>query len=160
MPLLFYFMPTGIPCTKGGILMRHNHKIKGTATGLPVGLAIGAMISLIITMAGAAVTAYLVLNERVGENGIGYAAIAVLFLAAVMGAWGAYSCIKKQRLQICLLSAGVYYLLLLAITALFFGGQYQGMGVTAFVVLIGTLIVAFFPGKGSAKMKFKKRNYR
>lgn len=140
--------------------MRHNRKIKGTATGIPAGLAIGALISLIITMAGAAVTAYLVLKERVGENGIGYASMIVLFIGSTMGAWGAYSSIRKQRLQVCLMSAGVYYLILLAITALFFGGQYQGMGVTALVVLVGTLAVAFFPGKGGAKMKLKKRAYR
>lgn len=140
--------------------MRHNRKIKGTATGIPAGLAIGALISLIITMAGAAVMAYLVLNETVGESGIGYASMIVLFIGAAMGAWGAYSSIKKQRLQICLMSAGVYYLILLAITALFFGGQYQGLGVTALVVLIGTQVVAFFPGKESAKIKFKKHAYR
>lgn len=140
--------------------MRHNRKIKRTATGIPAGLAIGALISLIITMAGAAVMAYLVLNETVGESGIGYASMIVLFIGAAMGAWGAYSSIKKQRLQICLMSAGVYYLILLAITALFFGGQYQGLGVTALVVLIGTQVVAFFPGKESAKIKFKKHAYR
>ena len=140
--------------------MRRNRKIKGTSTGIPAGLAIGALISLIITMAGAAVMAYLVLNETVGESGIGYASMIVLFIGAAMGAWGAYSSIKKQRLQICLMSAGVYYLILLAITALFFGGQYQGLGVTALVVLIGTQVVAFFPGKESAKIKFKKHAYR
>ena len=35
----------------------------------------------------------------------------------------------------CLAAGGGYYLCLLAITALFFGGQYQGVGVTALMVL-------------------------
>lgn len=140
--------------------MQYNHKVKGTATAVPIGLAVGGVISLIITLAGSAAIAHLVLKERLGEGGIGYASMVILLLSAVMGAWGAFSCIKKQRLQICLLSAAVYYLLLLGITALFFGGQYQGMGVTAAVILAGVMIVALFPTKGSAKFKLKKRAYR
>lgn len=140
--------------------MHQKIKLKGRATAIPVGLAVGGIISLIITLAGAAATAHLVLNERIGENGIGYASIVILLLGSVMGAWGAFSCIKKQRLQICLLSAATYYLLLLAITALFFGGQYQGMGVTAVVILIGGAIVALFPAKGKTNFKFRKRAYR
>lgn len=140
--------------------MSKKRRIKGTATAIPTGLAIGGLISLIVTLAGAAATAYLVLNQRIGENGIGYASMIILFLGAVMGAWGAFSSIKKQRLQVCLLSAAVYYLLLLAITALFFGGQYQGMGVTAIVILIGALAVALFPSKENTKFRFKKHAYR
>ena len=139
--------------------MQKNWK-SGTATAMPVGLAIGGLISLIVTFAGAAATAYLVFNQRIEANGIGYASMIILFLGAVMGAWGAFSCIKKQRLQVSLMSAAVYYLILLAITALFFGGQYQGMGVTAIVILIGALTVALFPAKGTAKFRFKKRAYR
>lgn len=140
--------------------MHHKFKIKGTATAIPVGLAIGALISMIITLAGSAATAHLLLKERVGENGIGYASIMILLLASIMGAWGAFSCIKKQRLQVCLMSSAVYYLLLIATTALFFGGQYQGMGVTAIVVLIGGAIVALFPTKGKTNFKIKKSAYR
>lgn len=140
--------------------MRYNRKMKGTATAIPTGLAIGGLINLIVTMAGSAASAYLVLNQRIGDNGIGYATMVILFVSTVLGAWGAYSCIKKQRLQVCLLSAALYYLLLLAITALFFGGQYQGMGVTALVILVSALTVALFPTKNSIKMKVKKRGYR
>lgn len=138
----------------------HRNKMKGTALTIPGGLMIGGLINLILTFAGAAATAFLVLKERIGENGIGYAALVILFVSAVMGAWGAVSSIKRQRLQICLMSAAVYFLLLLAMTALFFGGQYRGMGVTAIVILAGALAVAFFPAKGGTKFKFKKGAYR
>lgn len=140
--------------------MGYNRKMKGTATAMPMGLAIGGLISLIITMAGAAATANLISNQRIGENGIGYASMIILLVSAAMGAWGAFGCIKKQRLQVCLMSAAVYYLTLLTITALFFGGQYRGMGVTALVILIGALAVALFPSKGNTKIKFKKQAYR
>lgn len=140
--------------------MHQKFKPRGKATAIPVGLAIGGVISLIITLVGSAATAYLVLNQQIGENSVGYASIVILLLGSSMGAWGAYTCIKRQRLQICLLSVAVYYLSLLAITALFFGGRYQGMGVTAIVIFIGGAIVALFPTKGKANFKFKKRAYR
>lgn len=127
---------------------------------IPFGLAIGGLVSLLVTVAGAAILALVVLNETIGENGVGYGSAAVLMLAAITGAWSALAAVKKNRLQVCLLSGGVYYLLLLGTTALFFGGQYRGMGVTAVVILAGALIVAFFPGKERGKFKVRKRGYR
>lgn len=140
--------------------MGHHHKTKGTARSIPTGLLIGGVISLLVTLAGAAITAYLVLKQRIVDGGIGYASMIILIISAAFGAWGAYNAIKKQRLQICLMSAAVYYLLLLAITALFFGGQYQGMGVTALVIVLGALSVAFFPSGKGGKFYLKNHKYR
>ena len=47
------------------------------------------------------------------------------------------------------------YLLLLSIAALFFGGQYEGMGVTAFVILGGCLAVVLLGLKGEQKGNLK-----
>ena len=137
----------------------YQNKTKGTAKAIPLGLAIGGLVSLIVTLAGAAALSYLVLSEAVGEQGIGYGSMAILLLGSVLGTWTAVSSIKKQRLQVSLMSAAVYYLLLIGITALFFGGQFSGMLVTGLVILIGSLLVAFFPGKGSVKMWRRKRQY-
>ena len=137
-----------------------NWKSKGAASSIPWALAISAIVNIVITLTGGAITAYLLLTERIGENGIRYASMIILLISAIMGAWSAYSCIKKQRLQICMMSAGVYYLLLMAITALFFGGQYQSMGITAVIILVGTVLVAILTGKDSGKIRFKKRAYR
>ena len=135
-------------------------KVTGRASAIPVGLAIGALISLVITFAGAATTAQMVAMEKIGEGSIGYAAMLIAAVAAAMGAWGAYSAIKRRRLQICMMSGAFYFGMLLAMTALFFGGRYQGMGVTALMILVGCGIVALFPTKSSGKFKRKKRGYR
>lgn len=134
--------------------------VSGRATSIPIGLTIGAVISLIITLAGTATTAHLVGTEKIGEEGIGYAAMLILFISSAIGAWGAISNIKRMRLQVCMMSSGVYYLILIAITAMFFGGQYGGMLVTAIVTFAGGAVVAVLPGKTWNKMKFKKRAYR
>lgn len=137
-----------------------HRKIKGSASSMPTGLFIGSVISLLVTLVGAAVTAFLVVKERIGENGIGYASMLILFLSTTLGALGAYNKIKKQRLKICLLSGGIYYLLLMAITALFFGGRYQAMGVTGLIILVGSICVAFLPSKNRDKIRIRKHAYR
>lgn len=135
-------------------------KMTGKASGIPIGLAAGALISLVITFAGAATTAYLVAKEKIGEGSIGYAAMLIAVVAAAMGAWCAFSAIKRRRMQICMLSGGVYFGTLLAMTALFFGGRYQGMWATLLSILVGCGIVALFPTKSSTKIRRKKRGYR
>lgn len=122
-------------------------KVSGTAMGIPAGLGIGAISSLIITVAGAALTAWLIASESIGEETIGYAAMVILMIASAVGAMVSIRLIKRLRLQVCLMSGGCYYLTLLALTALLFGGQYQGMGITAVMVLIGCAFAAFWPIK-------------
>ena len=84
----------------------------------------------------------------------------ILALAAVIGTWIAVMLIKRLRLQMSLLFAGCFYLVLLSMTALLFGGQYQGMGVSAVIVLAGSMAIAFLPSKGMKIGKKKKMAYR
>ena len=134
-------------------------KASGKAIGIPAGIAIGTLISLIISFGGAGVSAWLVSSGKIGEGGIFYAAMLVVALAAAAGAWFSTSVIQRLRLQMCLLSGGCYFLSLLAMTALFFGGQYQGIGTIAIVILCGCAVIAFFPTKkGQFKIKRKKYN--
>ena len=67
------------------------------------------------------------------------------------GAWVAWKKIKRLRLQVCLISGGIYYLMLLGMTILFFGGQFCGMGVTALMVACGSILPilgGFSKGRG------------
>lgn len=114
-----------------------NKKVTGKAVPMAAGLGIGLAVSMALTMIGGAVTANLILTEKIGEGAIGYGAILILLLSSAMGAWLAAVLIKSRWMVVCLGAGGSYYLTLLGITALFFGGQYQGMGVTALVILGG-----------------------
>lgn len=133
-----------------------NKKVTGKAVAMPTGLALGTGICLLITLAGAAVLAWLVNGESLGENGIGYGAIIILGLSSVCGAWTAAGSIKRRRVQVCMLTGLLYYLVLLAMTALFFGGQYQGMVVTAVVIFIGSGTVSLLGVKGKSVRKMSK----
>lgn len=140
--------------------MRKNIKGMGTAVGVPVGLSIGVLTSIVITILGAAAIAGLAATERIGEGSIGHAAKIIPALAAALGAWSSVALVKRLRLQMCMMTGGSYYLILLAMTALFFGGQYQGMGMTALIVLAMCTFVAFIPGKNRQGRKRKNGVYR
>ena len=128
--------------------------------GIPAGLALGLLASLIITLSGAGIGAWLIADEIIGEESAAVTAAITQLLSAAMGAVIARLCVGKLRLQVCMLSGSVYYLMLMGITALFFEGSYQGLLLTALMVLIGCSIAAFFPGKKSQSSHRRKRAYR
>lgn len=140
--------------------MAKNVKQSGRAVSMPAGLLLGAIISIVWTILGAMGLAKMIDNETLGENMVGYGAVIILISAAFIGALVADRRIKHRHILVCGISAGIYYLLLLSITALFFGGQYKGMGVTGLLVLAGsTAALLLGKGKGSGKKKKSYKNH-
>ena len=54
----------------------------------------------------------------------------------------------------------VYLVVLWAMTALFFGGRYQGVGVTAIVIFGGAILTVLLPGKLEMKAKSHRSKKR
>ena len=134
-----------------------QRKATGRASSLPGGLAWGALVSLAITLIGSGLVAILVDRGTMPVNGIGYGAMVILVVSALSGSWIAWKRIQRLRLQVCLISGAVYYLMLLGITILFFGGQFHGMGVTALMVACGSTLAIL---GGFSKGRGGKRPYR
>lgn len=134
-----------------------KHKATGMASTLPGGLAWGALVNMVLTLIGSGVVAFLVDRGTMPVNGIGYGAMVILVVSALSGAMMAWKKIKRLRLQVCLLSGGIYYLMLLGMTMLFFGGQFSGMGVTALMVACGSILAIL---GGFSKGRGGKRSYR
>lgn len=130
---------------------------QNTSSSIPAGIGIGLLVSIVITLAGSALTAYLIHGESVPEEGMGYGILLTLLLSAIAGAWISVGRIQRLRMQMCMLSGLCYYLTLLSMTALFFGGQYSGMGVTALVVLGGCGTVAILGTIGGKRRKIGKK---
>ena len=136
--------------------MTVNRKVTGTAVSMPAGIAIGCVVSLLLTLAGSSLAAKLISDEILKDTAIGYGSMLIVLLASALGAVTAISRVKRRYLQVCLLSGVSYYGLLLCITALFFGGQYQGMGVTAMLVLAGVGSVVLLGTKEKKTKNFRK----
>ena len=136
-------------------------KPTGRATSMHRGLMIGLIVDTVVTMAGCVITAKLIDTELMSQNKIGYAAMVILIVASMTGSIISYSRIQRQKLMVSLLSAACYYGMLLVITGLLFGAQYDGAGETALLVICGSLLpVVIKPnGKSSRKIgKIKVRN--
>ena len=128
--------------------MTVNQKVTGTATTIPVGLGLGSLASMTVTAVLSAGAAWLILRGSLAENSVGYCAMVILLVASMAGAATATGKIKRLRFQMGLASGALYFALLLAVTALFFGGIYDGVGVTALMILCGNLLVILLaPGR-------------
>ena len=127
---------------------------------MPVGLAIGAACSIVITLLCAAWLTHLVLSEKMDVTAIGYAVMAILLISAAVGSLIAAALIKHRWMVVCLGAGGIYFLTLLAMNALFFGGQYQGIGVTALAILGGSGAVGFIGLKQGSGSKMKRKKFR
>ena len=120
-----------------------NRKATGRASSMPIGVLAGGTCAFAGTMLTSAVLAKLVDMEIIPQDKIGYGIMVLLLLCAFLGANEACRRVKRQYLIVSAISAGFYYSMLLSVTALFFGGQYCGMGVTAVLVLCGSLLAVF-----------------
>ena len=127
---------------------------------MPLGLGIGLAVCMALTMAAAAISANLILTEKIGAGAIGYCAIVTLLLSSAVGAWLAAVLVKRRWMIVCMGVGCAYFLTLLAITALFFGGQYQGIVVTALVVFGGCGAVGLLGLKAGGESKKHRKKYR
>ena len=127
--------------------MTVNQKVTGTASSVPAGLALGLLASLGVTLGSAGISAWLILGGTLGEELVGYCSMVILLLASASGAAVSIARIKRRRLLMGFAAGGIYFASLLAITALFFGGIYDSIGVTALMVLCGSaLVILLGPG--------------
>ena len=138
--------------------MTTANKVKGTAVSMPVGITLGVFLSLLVTVLLAALLTWLELAGQINENSIGYFSIGILLVASVLGPLLSAMKIKRRWMLVCCVTGILYYLTILGITALFFGGNYQGVGVSGLVILIGTLISGMLGlNRGRARDNHRKK---
>ena len=140
--------------------MTVNQKVTGTAVSVPAGLILGTAVSLGITAALSALAAWLILGGTVPEAGTGYCAMVILLLSAAAGSATAIRKTKRLRLRMGLAAGGIYWVCLLAATALFFGGRYEGIGVTALMVFCGSMLVILLAPGQQNRAGCRKRKKR
>lgn len=133
-----------------------NQKPSGTALSFPKGLAVAAIVSLAITLAGCALMSYIVVQEITAESNIGYGIMVILLIASYVSAITACNKIKHRKIAVCLTSGVIYYSILLLITALFFGGQYSGVGETGLLIFAGSLLGILSTSRSNKPKKYPK----
>ena len=111
---------------------------RGKAASIPAGILAGGVTGLAISVAGAVAAGKMLDLEWIPVASIGYGAMVILLASSYLASQMAWNRVKHQRILVSLGAGGSYYLMLLAMTALFFGGQYSAVGVTALLVLAGS----------------------
>lgn len=133
-------------------------KAAGKSVGVAVGILIGVAVSVAITLISCMILAWLISVEKIALDSMNYGAGVVLMLASFLGALMAVGRIKRMRTQVCLMTGGAYYLMLLSITALFFSGRYKGCGLAAIFVFAGCGLAALLGIKEKKGRKYKIKN--
>ncbi len=122
-------------------------------------LAVGVCVSVIGLLAATFILSMLVHHERVSVNGINYGTLFILMISALLGSCAAIKSYGEKRVCIGALAGLIYGVVLLGITALFFGGRYRGVTVTLFLVLgmgaVSGLLAINGNGGNKRKHKFK-----
>ena len=136
-----------------------TYKLTAKARSIPAGLLMGIAAALLVTAVGAAAAARAILGGHISEGASGYCAMAILLLASAAGASVASGTIQRLRAQMCMALGGGYWLCLLLINALFFGGQYEGFGATAAMILCGcALMILLTPGGKNRAGRRRRKN--
>ena len=118
--------------------MLTNQKPTGMSSGMPGGLALGGLAAMVLTVLLGCLLAVLIAKEVLPEENVGYGVMAVLFVSSAIGSTVAYKRIRHRRLMVFVLSGICYLVTLTGLTALFFGGQYEGIFPTAMLIIGGT----------------------
>lgn len=134
-----------------------KHINSGRAMSIPAGLALGAAVSMAITIGISFIGAQLIINEVMSHDNIGYCSLAALLFGAMFGGITSSGKIKRRKLLMCFISGGIYILILLSVTALFFGGQLQGVLVTVITITCGTISAVLIQGRGAKQNKVRRR---
>jgi len=114
---------------------------------IPLAVGMGAGISMAAMLIGTLVVALMVTNQTIGEDATGYGVIIVTVLSAIIGSTVSILIARSRVLILSLLTSISFAMILLAMTALFFGGQYSGVPVTILVIIGSGVSVALIAGK-------------
>ena len=128
---------------------------------VPMGIVVGVLSSVILTVVGMLIVTSLVLNERVDVGGIGAIVFFVQVVASALGAWLSAKLVQDKKLLAGGLAALGLFLILLSINAVFFDGMFANVGITVLAILAG-FGVSLLPKlrKKSSKSKIKIPAYR
>ena len=133
-----------------------HQKVTGRSSSLGSGIAAGVAVALALTLLLGALLAFFISREVVQQENLGYGVMVILFLAAALGCRLAYRKIKHRRLLVFFLTALGYLVSLTAITALFFGGRFEGIFPTAMLIIGSSGMAFLFPGRRNDAGKHRK----
>lgn len=126
---------------------------------IPGGLALSGAVSMGITLLASILLAKFLGSQRISWEQAGYWIMAMLFVAALAGGKAGIAAIRRQRLAVSAMCGLLYWGLLLCLTALFFGGNFNAVPETALIIIAGSGCAAMvsLPHKKARRGKIRNR---
>ena len=127
----------------------------------PAAIGIGIGVSVVSTVLGAALIAYFVHTQVLGQAAVKVWLMLVLMLSAAVGSIVSSAAIQEKRLVSGIASGVGYFGILILANALLFGGQFTGFWMSLLMVALGAA-AAMLPvmHKKGGKRKYKIPAYR
>lgn len=123
-------------------------------------MIVGIVTSMLVLSAVLALIAILIKADIMDETGLGYYIVFGHLLAIITGCRIAIAERKENKLITCLLLGAVYCTLMLLMTAIFFGAQYQGVPATMIVMISGCVLAALVNKNGMKAGKTRRSKKR
>ena len=120
---------------------------------LAVSVVIGMGISVAVSLLGAIVITVLTMNEMIADQTIDYCVLALILIASIVGNLVSMLLEKRKLMIISIATSIAFALVLLAITAMFFEGQYHGVAATLLVIIGGGISSMLIVGRAISRPK-------
>lgn len=129
---------------------------------IPAAALIGGATGVILSILCASLLAWLISSERLGQGSINSGSLLILLAGSAVAAIVAISLFREKRLLVCAMGALSFALIMLAMTAVFFEGQYNGVMVSVLVIISGSgsvCLLGLIPQKkhNHSRRKIKNR---
>ena len=140
--------------------MKKNRAKVGNKPSLWKGILLSLVISVVVMMLGAISVTALVSSGAVDETGYTGIIWLILALSALCGGISGFAVEKDKGFIVVIGGAAIYYLVLICINIVLFDGQFLGIGMGTFMVILGvggSILLKNIPFTGSRKTKYKYR---
>lgn len=130
----------------------------GKSLSFPGGMTVSGITSMSITILASVIIAQMLDSGQITWEQSGYWIMGMLLLSAFLGAKAAIVTIKRQKLAVSMMSGILYWGIMLCVTALFFGGNYDAVLETAALIIAGSGCAAMvsLPQKRSRRKRRRK----
>ena len=114
------------------------------------------LLAAVLTLAGAIIIGKMMDMEIIATTAVGYGAMIVLAISAWAGAAWAVRGLGWDRILSAATGAGGYFLLLLIVNAVAFGGSYPGFWSALVITSLSAGLAVFMSGKGRGRAPRKR----
>ena len=133
----------------------------GKAISVPAGLGLSLVVNISITSIAVAIIAILLNRKSITWENTGYWIMGMLLISSFLGGKTAICSIKTQLYLVTFMSGILYWMFMLCITALFFGGHYSSLFETGALIIAGSISAALLhrPNRRNS-LRSRQHSYR